>query len=421
MKKNIKIYEILMESMRAMEDIIDRIVTKNEMQVILSFFRNYCPILENVIQKSEEDTPIIGFNFAFPQEIFHCFNCIPICFESIPYILSSLLPEGAEYFYDIANNLGHAYHTCTSQKGIMGILLENLLEVDLIVTPTAPCDNAVGSYQWFANQLNIPSIFIDLPQYHDERAYQYFSGEFFRLIEEIGRILNQKPDYNKLIEAVSYSRKVHKNLLEIHEMRKVIPSPLESMSNATLAAATTLMPPSPEKVQFFKEVKDIAKYRVKHHLSRTGFEQSRSIWPYMSIFFDFSIYEYMDRKLGMTQLVDLFGYYYYEPIYTKNVDEIIYQLARQALEYPMIHQSNSFVETLINDSIWIAKEYQADSAVITEHIGCKQMAAISQLFKEALRDEGIPTLIIELDVADKRVTSYESIKNQLSEFSKTLL
>jgi benzoyl-CoA reductase/2-hydroxyglutaryl-CoA dehydratase subunit BcrC/BadD/HgdB len=420
--KKITPYEILYEAIRLTYDLADRVVTEDELVVLKSFMKNFLFVLEDFIEKSQEGYPILGYNFAFPPELFYCFDCIPVCIEATPYILSALLPNGAEYFYDKSNAWGHPYHTCTSQKGIMGMVLDDNLEFDVLVSPTSPCDNAIGTYQFFSNYLDVPCVLADIPYYYDDRSYDYFTNEFYKIVDELSRILDQEPDYDKMREAVKNSRLAHEYLLEIHEMRKIQPSPIESMSNPVIASATTLMPARPEKVTFFKETVENIKKRIKNGQSRPGFERVRSIWPYMSIFYDMGLYDWMDRELGMTQLFDIFNYYFYEPIYSDNIDTIMAGLAKQGKNFPMIRQSISFFEKLVDDCVFVIKESKADCAVIAEHLGCKQMAAISQLLRESLRDEtGIPTLIIELDVGDKRVTPIEGVKHQLSEFVNTLL
>ncbi|MBD3229149.1 MAG: hypothetical protein GF329_13255 [Candidatus Lokiarchaeota archaeon] len=422
MKKNIKPYEILYNATRLTYDLMDRVVVENEMVVIRTFMKHFIPMLEDFIEKSHSGLPILGYNFAFPPEIFYCFDCVPLCIEATPYIFSALLPNGAEYFYDKSNAWGHPYHTCTSQKGIIGMCLDDNLDLDVLVSPTSPCDNAIGSYQWFSNYLNVPCVLADLPYYYDDRSIEYFTNEFHYIIEQLSEVLDQEPDYDKMKDAVRNSRKAHEHLLEIHEMRKIVPSPIESMANPVIAAATTFMGGRPEKVEFFKEIVDRIKYRVKHQLSRPGFEKLRSIWPYMSIFYDFGFYDFLDREIGLSQLFDIFNYYFYEPIYSNKIDEIMKDLATQARSFPMIRQSISYFDKLIDDCVWIVKESKADCAIIAEHIGCKQMAAISQLLRESLREEtGIPTLLLELDVGDKRMTPIASVKNQISEFVNTLL
>ncbi len=426
LKKNIKPYEILYYAISLTYDLVDRIVIEDELQVLKSYMKNMLPVLEDSLQKAAEGLPIIGYNFGIPPEIFFCFDCIPFCFEATPYIISALLPSGVEYFYDKANAWGHPYHTCSSQKGIMGMILDGKIELDAIITPTSPCDNAIASYQFFSNYIEVPTIYADIPAlYNNERAFEYYAEELKRMVNSVSKIIGQEPNFDNMIKAIEFNSKAHQYLLEIHELKKAVPCPFESIINPIIAAATTLMPGTYEKVAFFKEVSEIGKKRLKRHAGRPGIEKFRSIWPYMSVFYDFSLYEWMDREMGISQLWDIFNYYFYDPIQIKNkkdIDDIFLQIASQGKNLPMNRQSLLSVDVLIDDMIWLAKEYNCDFTVIMEHLGCKQMASISQLLREELMNElGMPTLIIELDVGDKRVTPIESIRYQMNEFINTLL
>jgi len=194
------------------------------------------------------------------------------------------------------------------------------------------------------------------------------------------------------------------------------------MINLLITGATVILTGTPEKVQFLKDVRDLMQKRIKNNESRCGEERFRSLWPNISLFFDPALYEWMDRDLGMTYLLDVFNYYFYDPIYSKNLDEILLGLAKQCMNYPMTHQAQSFIDVMVEDTLWAAKAYKADCCVFTAHLGCKQVASVTELLRETLRDElDIPTLILEVDIGDKRFTSIEQVKYEMQEFAKTLL
>ena len=66
-------------------------------------------------------------------------------------------------------------------------------------------------------------------------------------------------------------------------------------------------------------------------------------------------------------------------------------------------------------------EYKADCAIFTNHLSCKSLQPIVQLLREALREElGIPLLSIDIDVGDKRVSPFRTIKKEIDTFLKTL-
>ncbi|MHA1144080.1 MAG: 2-hydroxyacyl-CoA dehydratase [Candidatus Helarchaeota archaeon] len=424
MTRTIIPYEIIYEAADVQDDLIARVLPEHEQQVLKSFLKNLKSALSDILEAAREGKPILGYHFAFPAEIFYCFDLAPVCFELLPYMYSAFFRDGAEYFYERINAWGHPYHSCTSQKGMMAMIQEGLIDLDVICTPTGPCDNTVASYQFFSNykKKKTPLIVADLPVYQNDRAKEYYAEELKSLLEQVGKIIGQEPDYGRLKTAVKNNREAHEYLIEINQLKRTIPCPLESLSNSIITSATVFLPGRPEKVQFLKEVYEVTKKRVQNNESRPGFEKHRSVWPYLSLFFDLSFYEWMDREIGMTQVIDPFNIYFYEPIYSNDVDEILTQIAVQSQNYPMVRQGSTFIETLIDDSLWAAREFKADCAIFTAHYACKQIVSAIQILKEAFRDElGIPMLTIELDCGDKRFTSIQSIKEQVSEFARTLL
>ncbi len=422
MKGRLRPYEILSEALRVTVDLVERIVTEQELIAMRSFLHNAISVLEKAVQGADEGKPIVGYHFALPGEIVQCFDVVPLCFEAVSYLLAALFPNGAEYYYDKVHQFGSPYHSCTSQKGLMGMVLDSLAEFDLVICPPAPCDNTVASYQFFSNYVKVPLLVPDMPYYRTEEAYQYFADEIMRNINEMGNLINQEPDWDRLKTSVKNANQAQEYLIEINELRKIAPSPIESIANLLITGATVVMSGTPEKVQFLKDVRDLMVKRVKNHESRVGEERFRSLWPNISIFFDPALYEWMDREIGMTYLLDVFNYYFYDPIRSNQVDEIVLGLAKQCMNYPMTHQAQSFIDVMLEDTLWAAKEYKADCAIMTGHLGCKQIASAIQLLRETLRDElDLPMLIIEVDIGDKRFTSIEQVKYEISEFSKTLL
>jgi benzoyl-CoA reductase/2-hydroxyglutaryl-CoA dehydratase subunit BcrC/BadD/HgdB len=420
----IKPYIILYDTMRLTLDLVERVVPDDEQVALRSFLRNALKVFERTIEGAEEGKPVAGLHFAFAGEILYAFDVVPFIIEAVPYLMASLMPDGAEYFYDRITAFGLPYHSCTSQKGIMGMMLDGLVDLDFIVCPTAPCDNTVSLYQFFMNRAKIPLLVTDLPPTKTERSYEYFAGELMRQMNDIRALINQEPDFEKFKGAIENSREAHKYLIEINEMRRKIPSPIESIVAPIITATTILLPGTPEKTQIFKDIRDLMQRRIKHGEARNGFERFRSIWPNIAFFFDMGFYEWMDREIGMSFLMDCTNNYYFEPIDPagKGFEEVFYELAQQVTNAPMTRQSLHFLDTIIEDALWAAKTYQADCAIFTAHLGCKQVASAIQLVREALRDQlGIPMLALECDIGDKRFTSVDAIKHEVEEFVKTLL
>jgi hypothetical protein len=195
------------------------------------------------------------------------------------------------------------------------------------------------------------------------------------------------------------------------------------MFNVMAAAAAIYFSGRNEKLRFYNNMLEIAKDRYIKKAHHAGEEKIRSIWPYMVIFFDLELGEWLDRHLGMSILFDIFNYNFAEPINTKSdLETMFYGMAKKAMEAPMVKQSAEFYYSFIDQCVQLAKEYTADCFVFTSHIGCKQFGSVPQLLREALRDEvGIPMLLIDVDVGDARFASEKIIREKIKMFAQTLM
>ncbi len=413
-------YEILLETVKNTGKILD-LTFPNQLEVLRTFVRGAKRTVEDCIKMDDEGLPIVGHHFTFPGELLQAFDCVPVGLEATTYLLSALLTVGSEPYYDLADSRGHPYHACTSQKGIIGMSLDKLFEFDAIVTPASPCDNTMASYpiiQYYNKGVKL--IVGDMPNYRNERSIEYTGKELKIMTEELSKVLGQEPDYEKLRKAIESNNKALEYLSEINELKKNVPSPFPSILCPCTTGAYPIMLPK-HKVEFFREILEIGKKRYRNNVSIIGGEKARVLFPYMSVFFDLGFCIWMDQ-MGMNVLFDMFSYLFLDPIdVSQDIDSIFKDIGRQALNYPMTRQSQGSGDIMIEDSVFLAREYKADFAVFTAHLGCKQGVSLIQLVREALRDEiGIPMLTIDIDVGDKRMTSINTVKREIFNFFGTV-
>ena len=88
----------------------------------------------------------------------------------------------------------------------------------------------------------IPVITPDLPFLKEEKSYSYHGSQIKLGLEELGKAIGQEPDYEKLKKAIDIENKVTNTQLEIFELKKATPCPVENMFNAMAAAAAILDP-----------------------------------------------------------------------------------------------------------------------------------------------------------------------------------
>ncbi len=414
---------MLLKATSSTRELIERILPENGVPSLRIVLNKVESVLTRYIDKAEEGVPIVGYHFSFPVEYLMCFDCVPVCLESTSYFLATFLAGGSEYYYDLMNNWGHPFHTCTSQKGAMGMTLDDLFRFDAIITPTAPCDCTIASYPFFKYKEKFPLVLVDLPYLHKEKSYHYYADQLKLGISNLGKIIGQEPDFKKLKEAIELENQVNRIKFEIFELIKATPSPVENMYNPASAGSYIFIGGTPENLAFHKEMLEITKKRYKNKEHYGGEERVRSIWPYMITWFSIDLMEWLDRNLGLSVLFDIFNYNFADPIDTSSdLDTMFLGMSKKGMDFSMVKQSTEFFEPFIDYCVNFAKDFSADCFIYTQSIACKQFGSVPQLLREALRDEiGIPMLLIEFDAGDARMTSLKTFKEKISMFVQTLI
>jgi len=416
-------YKMLIKALSTTQELVERILPEKGMPSLRIGVEKIISVLNRHVEQARKGLPVIGYHFALPAEYLQCFECVPVCLEGVGYFLATLLLHGVEKYYDLIGNYGHPFHTCSAQKGSMGMTLDDLFAFDAIITPTAPCDSTCASYPWFHYRKKFPLIIADLPFHYDNKGYSYYADQLKISLNKLGNVIGQEPDFNKLKNAINIENQVLKYKLELFELIKAIPSPIENMFNAISAGTSILIPGTQENLLFYKEMLELAKKRYKKKQHHGGEEKIRSIWPYMLTFFDISLCEWLDRDIGMSILFDIFNYNFFDPIDTKSdLNTLFYGMSKKGMGWPMVKQSIEFYYPFIEDCVKMAKDFSADCFIFTQSLACKQFGAIPQLLREFLMEEvGIPMLIIEFDVGDERFNSLKAIKNKIEMFAQSLL
>jgi len=404
-------------------ELVEFSVPNTEVVSLRYFLASMLNYLDDAIQKADDGWPIIGHHFAFPAEVLYYFDCVPIAVEGASYLFSALWPDGAEPYYDALESYGHPFHTCSAQKGAMGLNLEGLFKYDVVVTPSGPCDNSIASYPIFQNLQKDQKVkFFDMPVYSDKRTEEYLAKELSSFKDDLGKMIGQKPDEEKFRKAVETEGKGIQLVKEINDLKKAIPCPFESLTVPIISGATVCFNAHPEKNIFLENLLEYGKQNYRNKIKPNGEEKLRTIWPNMTLFFDVGYAEELERKRGLSILFDIFNYIFYDPIdLSQDINGVLEQLAHHARNKPMVRQAAGLADQMIEDMIYLAKEYQIDAAIFTNHVACKSLQPVIQLLREALREElGIPFLSVDVDVGDKRFASSQTIRTEVDNFLETL-
>jgi benzoyl-CoA reductase subunit B len=400
------------------------------------FIKILSTYLRNLYDAEDAGKPVIMYNFCIPPEILYALGAHPICQEAGSVALSIAGKQHLEYI-DLAEQNGIAAEQCNAQKIWIGAAMAGEApKPDGIVYASQPCDSTNILYQVLQNYYNnIPTYTIDVPywefdetsKFYDPRTLPYFTEQIKNITTWAEKNFNLKYDFEALKRTIELSNQAREATLEINELMTATPAPLPSGITFTTYMTLTTSAGTQAAVDYCRWTRDKAADFVKR---KTGpmqemyhkEEKFRVVWIYIPIFWDFMIFDWMERKLGATIVMDLMGYHMGHLIDTSSEESIFEGLAKSTLNIPMGAQSRGPAEYYLDYLFHIVKKYNADCAIFGGHLGCKHSWGIANLLKEELQKNlGVPTLVFEVDTMDMRPLGDKMVKDKLKTFFTEIL
>jgi benzoyl-CoA reductase subunit B len=377
----------------------------------------YLGELANLWQK---DAPFVWYNLGFNPELILALEGVGrICIES-QAVLQNILgdPEIAHGFIDAAEAAGVPGDCCSADKAAIGAISGGLYpEPACTVGINTPCDSQVLSTQAMAELTGKPFFPVDVPYYDDERTVHHVKDQLAELVPFLEEHTGRKMDWDRLREVCTCSNRAVERIWEWLDWRRPKPLTQSSKLVAFTLVHQILFCGHPSGVRIAEAMATEA--RERHERGERFFEERvRAVWYQDPVWTDLQIYDWMERELGLTVPVDVFGFYAQEGLIdTASPESMLYGLARKLVKcQPMSRQFRGNIETYIADFMHMHEAFGADCAIFAGHVACKHAWGGIGLFQEACRNADIPLLVFEFDMFDARVTSREAIQAELTRF-----
>jgi benzoyl-CoA reductase subunit B len=368
----------------------------------------------------ERGEPFVWYNLGFnPEIILGIEGAGRICIES-QAVLQNLLGdiEFTHGFIDRAESAGVPPDCCSADKAAVGAIMKEMYpEPACCVGINTPCDSQVMSTQAMAELSGRPLFVVDVPYYDDERTIRHVALQLFELVPFLEKHTGRRLDWDRLRRACELSNRAVEKIWEWLDLRRAVP-----LTQSSKLVAFTLV----HQVQFCGTQLgvDVAEALAREARERSQrnerfFEERvRAVWYQDPVWTDLQIYDWMERELGLTVPVDVFGFYAQEGLIdTRSEESMLYGLARKLVMcQPMSRQFRGNIETYIADFMHMHEAFQADCAIFAGHLACKHAWGGIGLFREACRKAGIPLLVFEFDMFDARITPRDAIQAELARF-----
>jgi len=96
-------------------------------------------------------------------------------------------------------------------------------------------------------------------------------------------------------------------------------------------------------------------------------------------------------------------------------------MAWRALQTPMGKVGRGSFDAFIEDLLYAVDEWKGDCVILGAHPGCKWVTGAYGLIRDACRERGIPLLLYDVDLVDRRITSAEESRTRIEQFLTTVI
>ena len=382
---------------------------------------------DSVYHARDNGKKVAFIPFNCSPEIFYALDMIPVGVEVLN-TFGIILEEGLNSYLDLAVERGLPDTMCSAQRGVVGMLEAGVLgKPDLLINGAlGGCDPNSKIFEYMGEKFNIPTLFLDVPYYQDQRSLDYYTDGYKQLVEALEELSGNKLDEDRLREVCDLSNQCTEIFMEITEMKRMIPNPVPNYYNANHLAQKLTSVGTPEALDFYKTALEVCRERMEKGAHVFPEEKIRFMMMYTGIYFDQGIHYWFQEEIGVSYIMDLLVSYDFNPIIdTTNMDTMLAGLAKGMLNLPMTRQlkgSWDMPASWLDDLLYYVDTYKADCLVFTGHSACKQVWGMYRLVADEIKKQlGVPSLRLEGDGWDSRVSSMKVIKEQMSEFFETLV
>ena len=381
----------------------------------------------------EGDTPSVYMLVSGnPVELVQAFDMVPV-YPEVNSLQMAVKKQTLPYIQK-AEEMGYSMDNCAYVKADVGLYFSgNQTPFAKIPKPSLILCNFVGCnvyLNWFEHLAEytgakIFNLDIPFPRSIDDginpEDVQYVVGQLKELIGVMEKLSGKKLDEDRLRQIVQRSGETEEYWSQIKALTKNVPTPFDAYFDAiTLMAPLYCVRGSEEGLNFFAEAYKELEERVRLGTGVLPEERFRIVvegpppWPYLRTFRD------LFTKWGAVAVASTYSTvggvwefgFRHDP--DKPLESIAEHMLIQNYTNRNLFQRYAQIKHYID-------EWSADALVIHSVKSCRLFSAGQGDMREYfVRDEGVPTLLIESDIQDPRYFSEAQLKNRIDAFFESL-
>jgi len=392
------------------------------------FYRNYVKkSYEDAHCARDEKRPVAWVSSTFPVETLQAMDVVPVWPENFASVCAAR--QTSVELCELAEREGFSRDLCSYSRCVLGSIFGyekdlpegGLPKPDFLVATSSACDTHMKWFQVASRMYKAPLFILDTPynigggdsEHLDEAHVEYYELQLNELFAFLERQTGSRLDKYKLSQTLALSDWTSRLWTEIQDLRKNVPCPMDARDAFSAVFFMLCVPGSQVAVDFYTQLRDELRQRVKDGVGVVENERFRLVWDNLPLWYNLKVFEYLN-SLGAVVVAEVFSH-----TWTGSLDpEKPYEsLARKYLP----NMANSTIQRRVNIILNLVKEFHVNGVILPTNWGCRMMSIGETIVKDTVYKKlGVQSLIIDVDSSDWRIAGEAQAKERLATFLETL-
>ncbi len=349
--------------------------------------------------------------YSFPMELLAAFDIAPFDFEIATNLLPALDADGSVNVMSRAEEEGYSTDLCSFHRLAMGCqLLGYMPRADILLSSTYFCDGKARLNQILAQYHGKEDITLDVPNKIDKESIAYVAAQLRYIAGKLEEVCGHKLDPERLracIRACNRGRAAYGQLAEI---QKSSPFPWNGINVLNMCIFGNMLNGRPVQEQLYLDL--VAECRNKLDSGTLAPEKFRIFWLAWYPPQPTNIGSIL-RKNGVSIIMGEQARIYWDEMDEQRPFE---SMALRCMQNPYVGP----IEQRLAGIMKIVGDYNPDGVIHFSVDACRHSSAGQRLIRDALEKRGVPFMVLDGDMSDKRKYSSDRTQFLLENFIEVM-
>jgi bcr-type benzoyl-CoA reductase subunit B len=327
---------------------------------------------------------------------------------------------------EVAEEKGYSQDLCSYARIDLGVCFSGKTPVgklpkpDLLFASNNICQTVVYWYKVLAYHWKVPLILFDTPyNFKDitDSDISYMVGQFEEMIPILEEVSGKEFNYQRFQDVIRVAKEASLTWGEVLATMKARPAPMTNFDAFGHLAPIVSLRGLPVALNYYRVLLNEMNDRVKKGIGAITDERKRLMWDNIAIWYKVRDLSNRFAERGMNFVAATYTNAWAETISYLDINHPFESLAKAYSLVILNNNLNHRLELMER----LVKEYRVDGLVIHSARSCKPYSVGQYDIKRLLMDRlGVPSVVIEADIADSRVFSEEQTRTRLEAFFEAL-